>query len=92
MFELASLQDSNLKSKKKFTEHLEDIDKRYGKLYMQFLKEVLIDEFKDWDSVIAKLKSIGFLNILILIKENLKLQKKKKKKTKKNQLLMLKSL
>ena len=47
MFELASLQDSNLKSKKKFTEHLEDIDKRYGKLYMQFLKEVLIDEFKD---------------------------------------------
>lgn len=59
LFELASLQDSGAKSKKKFGEHLEEIEKRYGKLYMQFLKEVLNDEFGDWDSVIAKLKSIG---------------------------------
>jgi len=41
---------------------MEEIEKRYGKSYSGFLKCILDGEIQDWDSVLSKLKSIGYNN------------------------------
>ncbi len=38
---------------------MEEIEKKYGKLYMNFLKDILGGDITSWEQVILKLKSIG---------------------------------
>lgn len=38
---------------------MDEIEKRYGKLYTGFLKNILDGEITDWDGILSKLKSIG---------------------------------
>jgi len=56
---MTSLCETKLKNKKKYYDILEDVEKKYGKLYMNFLKDIIGGEITAWDQVILKLKSIG---------------------------------
>jgi len=38
---------------------MDDIEKRYGKLFTGFLKSILDGEITDWDGILGRLKAIG---------------------------------
>ena len=41
---------------------MDEMEIKYGKLFTGFIKSILDEEITDWDSLLAKLKSIGYFN------------------------------